>query len=244
MCVSTPLHVSPSSFSFSSPLCVSFSSVCNSRLCLYHWLQLSHTLYITPSLTCTCPCTYTYTHTNIHIHIHIYVHIHIHYTHTLHIHTHTVSLFVLSLPFSRSQGGLFKSWKRRYFVLTEATLRYLEAPDSVRPKGVINLRAVSHVRAHSAPNATIGLEIVTRARVFVLRFNEPVERDAWIASLQVCVIVIGGWLPFFLQHAYLCSSHLVCFFAPACLSYLSAYLPRLAVITCLLIFSDLPIVLT
>jgi hypothetical protein len=69
--------------------------------------------------------------------------------------------------------------------MTESLLRYLEQPSSPRPKGVINLRAVTSVLPVSLPNATIGLEIRTPSRGYLLRFSIPAERDSWAASLEV-----------------------------------------------------------
>lgn len=69
--------------------------------------------------------------------------------------------------------------------MTESLLRYLEQPSSSRPKGVVNLRAVTSVLPVTLPHATIGLEICTPSRSYLLRYSTPAERDSWAASLEV-----------------------------------------------------------
>ena len=69
--------------------------------------------------------------------------------------------------------------------MTESLLRYLEQPTSPRPKGIINLRAVTAVQPVSLPNATIGLEIRTPSRTYLLRYDSPADRDSWAASIEV-----------------------------------------------------------
>ncbi|KAH9379563.1 hypothetical protein HPB48_016416 [Haemaphysalis longicornis] len=80
-------------------------------------------------------------------------------------------------------GGKLKTWKRRWFVLANGTLRYYKAQSDVgrKPRGQISLDEVCRVtRAHGATT----FEIATEKRSFYLTADCTSTMEEWVRVLQ------------------------------------------------------------
>lgn len=80
-------------------------------------------------------------------------------------------------------GGKLKTWKRRWFVLANGTLRYYKAQSDVgrKPRGQIALDEVCRVtRAHGATT----FEIATEKRSFYLTADCTSTMEEWVRVLQ------------------------------------------------------------
>ncbi|KAH8032116.1 hypothetical protein HPB51_023226 [Rhipicephalus microplus] len=80
-------------------------------------------------------------------------------------------------------GGKLKTWKRRWFVLANGTLRYYKAQSDVgrKPRGQIALDEVCRVtRAHGATT----FEIATDKRSFYLTADCTSTMEEWVRVLQ------------------------------------------------------------
>eukprot|EP00041_Stephanoeca_diplocostata_P038076 m.1475175 g.1475175 ORF g.1475175 m.1475175 type:complete len:2147 (-) comp25155_c0_seq15:836-7276(-) len=82
-------------------------------------------------------------------------------------------------------GGRVKSWKKRYFVLSDVVLRYYTEKNEVRPKGILNLLETKSIRAYEGKSVGcgLGIGIEQRKRTYILRFKEQDIRDVWLGAL-------------------------------------------------------------
>jgi len=79
------------------------------------------------------------------------------------------------------QGGLVKSWKRRYFVLkTNKVLNYYESDNSSMVKGSIELSKVIGVEKKQKKS----LELVTPKRTWPFACVSTEVRDQWVANIS------------------------------------------------------------
>ena len=90
--------------------------------------------------------------------------------------------------FMNKQGGSWKSWKKRWFVLNGETLYYFESnkPDAV-PKGSINLvgAAIKQMSMSKANTFAIGVT----ARTYVMSCDTPDDYEKWF---EACTAVAAG----------------------------------------------------
>lgn len=104
------------------------------------------------------------------------------------------------------QGGRYKTWKRRWFILNDNCLYYFEFTTDKEPKGIIplenvNLRPASSnhrpfcFEIHSSGNDLIkacktdseGKVVQGKHNVYKMSASSAEERDAWIQSLSSSV---------------------------------------------------------
>jgi len=79
------------------------------------------------------------------------------------------------------QGGLVKSWKRRYFVLkTNRVLNYYESDNSSMVKGSIELNKVIGVERKQKKM----LDLVTPKRTWSFACVSTKVRDEWVANIS------------------------------------------------------------
>eukprot|EP01090_Pellita_catalonica_P022004 TRINITY_DN8398_c0_g2_i1.p1 TRINITY_DN8398_c0_g2~~TRINITY_DN8398_c0_g2_i1.p1 ORF type:complete len:544 (-),score=122.35 TRINITY_DN8398_c0_g2_i1:109-1536(-) len=88
---------------------------------------------------------------------------------------------ILKTGYLVKQGSLVKNWKRRMFILRDNyQLLYYSAAERPDPRGVLDLRDVTQVRA----SANLEIEIKTKTRVWLLKTDTAAERDEWVGKLK------------------------------------------------------------
>jgi hypothetical protein len=82
------------------------------------------------------------------------------------------------------QGGGFKSWKRRFFILVNDKLYYFEKDNSKEPKGFILLDRSTAVNNTFVPGKQNCFAIKTGPRDFLVSAESVAEADDWIRVLS------------------------------------------------------------
>jgi hypothetical protein len=82
------------------------------------------------------------------------------------------------------QGGGFKSWKRRFFVLVNDKLYYFEKENAKEPKGFIQLDRSTAVNNTFVQGKQNCFAIKTGARDFLVSAESVAEADDWIRVLS------------------------------------------------------------
>jgi hypothetical protein len=90
-------------------------------------------------------------------------------------------------------SGVRKTWKKRWFVLTDTTLSYYEGTDTnfmKTLKGSIDMSRATSVRNSTCPTQSsenFELEIETPNRTYRLVVATKYERDQWVKDLTAAV---------------------------------------------------------
>jgi len=89
------------------------------------------------------------------------------------------------------QGGTFKTWHRRYFVLQDDFLFYYRKEGDLEPKGVIHLRNFSIVNVDDEPEGKRPnvFSVTTQKRgdrEFFFSTDRGIEKELWMAALMNC----------------------------------------------------------
>lgn len=85
------------------------------------------------------------------------------------------------------QGEVVKSWKRRWFVLTDTKLlRYFEDEQQTKFKGAINVQKISSIKeGHSVePYWNFMIHLQTPDRLFLLNADSEAKRQEWLTMLN------------------------------------------------------------
>jgi len=82
------------------------------------------------------------------------------------------------------EGGGFKSWKKRWFVLKEGTLSYYKAKGDTEALGVVSLATAGRIQVTDRKKKANGFEIPTPSRTFYLSADSEAERQAWIDAIE------------------------------------------------------------
>eukprot|EP01137_Pigoraptor_chileana_P021552 Opistho-2@85430 len=96
----------------------------------------------------------------------------------------------LKTGFLLKQGGSFKSWKRRYFVLyrNDADLYYFKTPKDTAPLGQISLRgaalAYADAEVHKSYPFKISNPYQHDSRIYFMSCSSDSERESWMKMLQ------------------------------------------------------------
>lgn len=80
------------------------------------------------------------------------------------------------------QGGLIKTWKRRYFVLTANSLIYYSKPGS-KEKGRINIQDATPETAPDCKRQP-AFKLNTPDRVFYIVTDNPNDTQDWISTIR------------------------------------------------------------
>lgn len=88
--------------------------------------------------------------------------------------------------FLTKEGGSFKSWKKRWFVLRDNGLAYYKAKADadMEPLGLISLTTAGRIQPIDRKKKANGFEIPTPSRTFYLSAESDVEKSAWIEGLE------------------------------------------------------------
>jgi len=82
------------------------------------------------------------------------------------------------------EGGGFKSWKKRWFVLKDTTLSYYKTRGDIESLGTISLGSAGRVQPTDRKKKANGFEIPTPARTFYLSADTDAERQSWMEVID------------------------------------------------------------
>jgi len=87
--------------------------------------------------------------------------------------------------FLTKEGGSFKSWKKRWFVLKDGGLSYYkDKKDTDEALGVISLATAGRIQSIDRKKKVNGFEIPTPSRTFYLSAESETEKQHWIEALE------------------------------------------------------------
>ncbi|XP_078449483.1 pleckstrin homology domain-containing family A member 1 isoform X2 [Lampetra fluviatilis] len=107
----------------------------------------------------------------------------------------TTQPFALKTGYCVKQGGMMKTWKRRFFVLNECTISYYKSEferDPLRTiliKDIIKAKENSHGEILRRDNL---FEIVTSNRIFYIQTESPEEMHNWIKAISGAIVAQRG----------------------------------------------------
>eukprot|EP01112_Ceratiomyxa_fruticulosa_P018548 TRINITY_DN594_c0_g1_i1.p1 TRINITY_DN594_c0_g1~~TRINITY_DN594_c0_g1_i1.p1 ORF type:complete len:439 (+),score=108.18 TRINITY_DN594_c0_g1_i1:321-1637(+) len=82
------------------------------------------------------------------------------------------------------EGGGFKSWKKRWFVLKAGKLSYFKGKGDTEVLGEISLATCGHIKVTDRKKKSNGFEVATPSRTYYLCADNDQERDEWIRLLN------------------------------------------------------------
>lgn len=88
------------------------------------------------------------------------------------------------------EGGRWKSWRRRYFVLEPPLLRYYKRKGDHEPAGTINLASSGHIRGVAHRGVRNAFQIQTPSRTYVMYAASAAARDAWVEGLNAALAAL------------------------------------------------------
>lgn len=103
---------------------------------------------------------------------------------------HKIGGMVKKSGYLNKQGGNWKNWKRRFFVLQGPFLIYYEDENSPTPNGIVFLEGCSLEICSSVKcGRDYCFEVIPeeRKRTFILQGNSENHRDGWMMSLKQAI---------------------------------------------------------
>ena len=88
------------------------------------------------------------------------------------------------------EGGRWKSWRRRFFVLEPPLLRYFKREGDHEPAGTINLASSGHIRGVAHRGVRNAFQIQTPSRTYVMYAASAAARDAWVEGLNAALAAL------------------------------------------------------
>jgi len=82
------------------------------------------------------------------------------------------------------EGGGFKRWKKRWFVLKGGDLSYFKNKGDQQSLGVISLPTAGHIKATDRKKKVYGFEIPTPSRTYYLAADTETEKQSWLDALN------------------------------------------------------------
>jgi len=82
------------------------------------------------------------------------------------------------------EGGGFKSWKKRWFVLKDGELHYYKSKGETASLGAISLQTAGHIKISDRKKKVNGFEIATPSRTYFLAAENEPERNSWLEALN------------------------------------------------------------
>ncbi|KAK5576255.1 hypothetical protein RB653_007396 [Dictyostelium firmibasis] len=86
--------------------------------------------------------------------------------------------------FLTKEGGGFKSWKKRWFILKGGDLSYYKTKGELVPLGVIHLNTSGHIKNSDRKKRVNGFEVQTPSRTYFLCSETEEERFTYVAELS------------------------------------------------------------
>uniref|UniRef100_A0A8C6UJH9 Pleckstrin homology domain containing, family A (phosphoinositide binding specific) member 1b n=1 Tax=Neogobius melanostomus TaxID=47308 RepID=A0A8C6UJH9_9GOBI len=102
---------------------------------------------------------------------------------------------VIKAGYCVKQGGVMKTWKRRFFLLDGNALSYFKTELEREPLRVIALKEISKVQEckQSEPMMRDNLlEVVTGYRTFYIQADSPEEMHSWIKAISGAIVAQRG----------------------------------------------------
>jgi len=101
------------------------------------------------------------------------------------------------MPFDKDgwltkQGGSFKSWKRRYFVLKAGVIYYYKTEKDTVITGRIDLTSASSVKEDSTKGKKYLFAVTTSKRTFYVQAEKQEDLQGWITAIEKSVHSLKG----------------------------------------------------
>ncbi|EGG16926.1 protein serine/threonine kinase [Cavenderia fasciculata] len=98
----------------------------------------------------------------------------------------TVTPTIKHEGFLTKEGGGFKSWKKRWFILRggpEASFSYYKTKGESTPLGIIHINTVGHIKVSDRKKKNHQFEVQTPSRIFYICADNDEDRNKWIEVL-------------------------------------------------------------
>ena len=92
----------------------------------------------------------------------------------------------LMVGWMMKEGGVFHSWKRRFFKLTNTSMTYYDGNPG-RCKGTFQLKWVTHVADNSSKGNSNTFEVMVKIpsrRTYVFEAPSAAEKQQWLMALK------------------------------------------------------------
>ncbi|XP_051928651.1 pleckstrin homology domain-containing family A member 1-like [Hippocampus zosterae] len=102
---------------------------------------------------------------------------------------------VIKAGFCVKQGAVMKTWKRRYFMLDQNSLRYFKSDSDREALRVILLKDILKVQQCQQSELMMRdnlFEMITSSRTFYLQTDTPEEMDNWIEAINGALVAQRG----------------------------------------------------
>lgn len=86
--------------------------------------------------------------------------------------------------FLTKEGGSFKSWKKRWFILKDGVLSYYKGKGDTEPLGTISLSTAGRIQVNSSKKKANVFEIPTPSRTYYFIADTETERQSWMDILE------------------------------------------------------------
>lgn len=90
------------------------------------------------------------------------------------------------------QGANMKTWKRRYFVLTDKDIYYFKTTTATDMTGIINLTKDSVIKKETAPGKPFLMSVGTTNRTFLIKAADDAELNSWIKHINAVLEKLKG----------------------------------------------------
>jgi len=85
------------------------------------------------------------------------------------------------------EGAIWKTWRRRYFVLDPPNLYYYKKQTDKVPVGNIDLRSSGHVRGVQYKKVKFAFQVQTPSRTYYICGDSADDRDKWVEALNAAL---------------------------------------------------------
>jgi len=82
------------------------------------------------------------------------------------------------------EGAIWKTWRRRLFILQPPFLRYFKREGDEQPLGTIDLQTAGHIRGIQYKKMKFAFQVQTPRRTYILCGDTAEDRDKWVDILN------------------------------------------------------------
>jgi len=82
------------------------------------------------------------------------------------------------------EGGVWKTWRKRWFVLESPSLKYFKHEGDKEPAGTIDLKSCGHIRGVQYKKSKFTFQVQTPSRTYYMCGENADDRDKWVEALN------------------------------------------------------------